>query len=812
MANFTHQDTGHNSSASSTSLAITLAGAVSVGDLLLLYVQTVGAGPANTSVSDTSGNTWTNPDGSGQYWYCANAAVAAGGVTITATITGGYYVHQMIADRFTPLGTVTYGSVVATGSSGTIGLNYNNTGCGDLGTVPAGALAWGTFSVDSNDGSQSYTPGYQTGTTAPADVIGTQFAGTHGTGLSLYITSCANEDATLTWYGTGTGAIGHAGSMYFTASGSSSPQTVNLTTPNLALAAPLITPHGPLVTITTTGSTFAPVIALVNASTATVTWSCSGFSDQTGITPSFNFGSAATRTVTMTVTGGGGYADVTLFNLGYNNTYDVGRYMPPSGYALSPQAVSGLVNLNLLTGLIYFLADQTALTGSLDFTGMSALQFIQCYDTGITGVTLTGCTSLKRLMVEQANLTSLDLNPVSANLYDLRSAVQQGGTLTFAILTNPMAVEYHYCVRDQTVINSIPPSQLPAIYEYWAWNTSQSGTFALNSNATYSVLAYANAYTSADLTNQFPPSRNGILDLHSCQLTSINLTGCQGLVNIDLHLNKFKRPAIDAILQTVAGWGTSGGTLNLAGNTAPSSAGTTYVNTLIGRGWTVTVDSQSSITVSQMTNSSSNFTSSVGVGHTLFIAVFAHSAGGAITTSNPVYNFAAAPGAQKILEVMSPTGGSEVSYMAIWMLPACGNGNSPNYGLTLSGGTASQWWVFEVSGLGVAPVVDKTASNSASTGSAANSGSVQIGSSPEIILGGSIAWAGEAAGPGAPWTLTGTPNDSQHGWSGYQIAATPGRSYSWSQTAANGTNPWVAGVVTLRSTQAVSGAVMANLI
>jgi hypothetical protein len=33
----------------------------------------------------------------------------------------------------------------------------------------------------------------------------------------VYVTDCANEDATLTWYGTGTGAIGHAVNAYFTA-------------------------------------------------------------------------------------------------------------------------------------------------------------------------------------------------------------------------------------------------------------------------------------------------------------------------------------------------------------------------------------------------------------------------------------------------------------------------------------------------------------------------------------------------------------------------------------------------------------------
>jgi hypothetical protein len=122
----------------------------------------------------------------------------------------------MIADRFTPTGSAVFGAAAASGSAGTIGLNYNSAGCGDLGIVPAQALAWGAFSVNDTSGNQAYTPGYQTGTTAPATTIGSQFAGSQGTGLSLYVTSCTNEDAALTWYGTGTGAIGASGSMYFT--------------------------------------------------------------------------------------------------------------------------------------------------------------------------------------------------------------------------------------------------------------------------------------------------------------------------------------------------------------------------------------------------------------------------------------------------------------------------------------------------------------------------------------------------------------------------------------------------------------------
>lgn len=293
----------------------------------------------------------------------------------------------------------------------------------------------------------------------------------------------------------------------------------------------------------------------------------------------------------MTVTGGGGYPDVTALDLGYDNTIDVGRQMPPARFVKAAELVTGGVgNLSTLTGLIYFLADHTALNSSLDFTGMAALQFIQCYSTSITGVTLTGCTALIRLQVEASNLTALDLNPVAANLTDLRAAIQAGGALTFATLTSPMAVEYHYCTRDQTVTNSIPLSRLPAIFEYWTWNTGLTGKLAPQSSALLDVESHHNKWTSADVTGQYPAGRGGTLNLNHCNLTAVTLDACPGLSTADLSFNLMNRPAVDTVLTVMNGFGTSNGTLNLLGNTAPSAAGTAASASLAGRGWTVTTD------------------------------------------------------------------------------------------------------------------------------------------------------------------------------------------------------------------------------
>jgi hypothetical protein len=343
------------------------------------------------------------------------------------------------------------------------------------------------------------------------------------------------------------------------------------------------------VRLTVTGSDFSPVVELSAGSSATVTWAVEETgATATGLAPTFSFGSASTRHVRMSVSGGGGFADVTTLNFGFVHTDDTGLYTIGASYDHAAQQVTAIAGLALLSGLVRFAAARTPLAGTLDFTGCPNLQHVEVYSSGISGVALTGCASLVRLCVEQCALTVLDLNPVAGCLRDLRAAAQQGGTLTLTTLANPMAQLYHLCVRDQVVHGMPTASQLPVVQQRWIWGDSQSGALTSASSAIQSLLAYGNGWTSADLAGQFPTGRSGVLDLHSCSLTSVTLTGCPGLVSIDLHANNLDATAVDGVLATVDGWGTSGGTLNLAGNASPSSAGLTRIGNLLSRGWAVT--------------------------------------------------------------------------------------------------------------------------------------------------------------------------------------------------------------------------------
>ncbi|MCB0910104.1 MAG: hypothetical protein KDB60_00625 [Propionibacteriaceae bacterium] len=340
---------------------------------------------------------------------------------------------------------------------------------------------------------------------------------------------------------------------------------------------------------TTTGATFAPAVELAPGSSAEVVW----LDDQRGelargTNPRISFGSSATRAVTMSTT----FADVVTVNLGFSSKDDVGRYSLAEIYDKGPESVSGVANLTLLTNLQRFLASRSGLSGTLDLTGLSRLEHIECFQANVEAADLTGCDSLVRLCLELCNLTSLDLNPVAATLRDLRAAAQQSGGLEFAPLQQPFAQLYHFCVRDQKVTGHPAADQLPSCEEMWNWGCTQIGTLPVPGRAT-SVLAAWNAYTEADFSGQWTDiDVAGSLDLTDNQLTRIVISGCRALRTIRLGGNALARGQVDRVLAEVAGWGTEGTELLIDGSNAePSRAGLTAVAELRARGWTVTVSS-----------------------------------------------------------------------------------------------------------------------------------------------------------------------------------------------------------------------------
>lgn len=300
-----------------------------------------------------------------------------------------------------------------------------------------------------------------------------------------------------------------------------------------------------MVVLTVNGTTLQPVVELSSAADVTWTDLTHGTQLGTGTTPTLNITGVTRVGMRVTDTGAPAWDRVLTLNLGFDSTDDAGRYNLGSGYNRAAQPVTGITGLPLLTGLRRFLAARGTLTGHVDFTGLANLEYIECFQADITSVDLTGCTSLIRLCLEQCRLSSLDLNPVRACLYDCRAAYQQSSSsLTFATLAGPMANLYHYCVRDQPVINTIPHSQLPVVEQYWVWNTGQTACDAPTSNVINSILAYENTYD---------------------------------------------QPSVDGIYTALVANTTGGGLCVLTGSASPSSTGETARTTLAGRGWSFTL-------------------------------------------------------------------------------------------------------------------------------------------------------------------------------------------------------------------------------
>lgn len=329
---------------------------------------------------------------------------------------------------------------------------------------------------------------------------------------------------------------------------------------------------------------------LAAGSTAAISWlDAEGRELATGASPTIEFdlteGEQGGTVVLKTH-----YPDVVTLNLGFNQSDDAGRYALDATYNKAPEDVVAVNGLTLLQGLRRFMAANSPLTGTLDFSGLSKLEFVECFKAQVEAVELRGCTSLIRLCLEENRLSTLDLNPVAASLKDLRAAVQQGGKLTFEPLRQPLTNLYHFCVRDQEVLGPPTVHQLPACEELWIWNTAQSGGVPVPPRVR-SLAAAGNAYTSGTFTGAWTDGEEGELDLRDNKLSTIDLTGCRGLRTLRLDGNKLDRASVNALLAEVNSWRTRGGILSLSGsaNATHSAKSGAAITALRKRGWEVTL-------------------------------------------------------------------------------------------------------------------------------------------------------------------------------------------------------------------------------
>jgi hypothetical protein len=261
---------------------------------------------------------------------------------------------------------------------------------------------------------------------------------------------------------------------------------------------PALLPDGPVeLTMEAGATTFQPWVQLQVGSTATITWKdTAGATIGTGSQPTITV--PTDRIVRMYVTQSGLPAmnQVDYFNIGFDDNQDQGRESIGHAYDWPGQRVVQMAGTQLLTGMRYFMAANTPLSTAFNFTGMSNLQFIECFGAKITTAVLTGCTSLIRFCVEGCNISYMDFSPVKNCLRDLRCAANHGGPVTL-FTDGPMTQLFHYCVQGQTVAVHLPGAMLPAISEFWVYGTDITAIDPIISPAAASILMQHNPLNQA---------------------------------------------------------------------------------------------------------------------------------------------------------------------------------------------------------------------------------------------------------------------------------------------------------------------------
>jgi hypothetical protein len=334
----------------------------------------------------------------------------------------------------------------------------------------------------------------------------------------------------------------------------------------------------PRITFVTTGPSFSPIITVTG--NPEIEWIFGDGSTSGSPSPVVNFSSARTRKNTLVVTP---WSAVTKINIGYDGS-DGGVAPNSSTIAYLPQqnvtAVSGLENV--APYLQVWASSYNPIT-ELDFSNFNMLHTIECFScSSLTTIRLRNVPALTRLCVERCNISHLDLSE-APSLADLRGACQ--GSQTYRINWGTTGANlWHLCVRDNPQMTSILPlSQFPVLSELFIWNDNQSGTLHPTSTSLRVVSADNNFYNAADFSGCFPAGRDGSVSIRNNNLTSIEISNSPGLRYIDFGNNSLNQTAVDCVLQTLDSYNTFDGSLNLIGNTAPSSLGIAHANNLTAR-------------------------------------------------------------------------------------------------------------------------------------------------------------------------------------------------------------------------------------
>jgi len=341
---------------------------------------------------------------------------------------------------------------------------------------------------------------------------------------------------------------------------------------------------GCLAQFQTLGSTFEPEIEFGSDSPSEFRWIWSdGTTSSDYPVASKDFGATGARVQGLLVNP---LTSVKSINLGFDGS-DGGDLTPLSNRP--PQNVAAVRFTYPLTNLQYWASSYNPITNTLDFSGCSNLEIIECFwCTNLQHVLVSNLPALKRACFENCRLQELDLSG-NPNLEDLRGAFNAYTNIVVGRGTGPNIL--HWCIGNNPQLIQRLQDIMTNFYsleEVLIWNDNQSGTLKLVSTNLVVLEAKLNSYTSADLGGQ-----NNLFycDLPGNQLTNIILTGCSSLQYLDLHDNRLTTKTIDDLLAFLDISGPGLLYVDLTANAGfASPAGYSHYTTLTNRGVTVYVD------------------------------------------------------------------------------------------------------------------------------------------------------------------------------------------------------------------------------
>ena len=265
---------------------------------------------------------------------------------------------------------------------------------------------------------------------------------------------------------------------------------------------------------------------------------------------------------------------------------DGGEATPLNPFA--PQNITAVIFPTPLIGLRYWASSYAPITNTLDFSGFTSLEAIECFHcTNLPHVVVNNLPSLRRLCLEECPLQELNISG-NPNLEDVRGAVSGYTNVVVGGGTGPKI--WHWCTRFNEQLRQNLTEVMTNFYslqELWIWNDHQTDALTVVSTNLTDVEFQNNYYEFADFNHQ--------TNLNSClaennSLTNLVLTGCARLQYLDASQNQFSTEALDGILATL-NTVPAIQYVNLANNPAkPSPAGYSNYTNLLNRGVEIYVD------------------------------------------------------------------------------------------------------------------------------------------------------------------------------------------------------------------------------